>query len=465
MIKTIKLPISISDLDKETILNIQKNQNSVIRFTYNRLQENKGLSTKQINALHKKLNNIFVDSHFLNSATFKAKELSEKENIIFGGKKLFIERCQNKISKEEFRLKRLLPIISIGEALQKSNRKFKIINESTLLFKPSKQVHIDLQLPKLKKKLKKEMNTLILLQESKQIPITYQLSTEFIWLSYEDKYLNEIKQYQSKENRIMSLDLNPNYIGYSICDWKHEEYKLVDKGVFDLSYFSNKSKELKNLKYELKHLTGAERRQSIKEKQVKLNNKRTFETIQIAIKLFNIFKSFNCKVFGIEKLSIHSSDKSKGKGFNRLVNNEWLHNALINQLKKRIDRLNNCRFLEINPEYSSFIGNLLYRNEQLPDMVLSSLEINRRSYEFYNQYILKSKEKEKSVIFPIFEKVKERLAKSLEEFSYSVNDFKDWISVYREFKKSKVKYRFPLNESLKVFSKNCLKSKVFLYAL
>ena len=61
MIKTIKLPISISDLDKETILSIQKNQNSVIRFTYNRLQENKDLTTKQINALHKKLNNIFVD--------------------------------------------------------------------------------------------------------------------------------------------------------------------------------------------------------------------------------------------------------------------------------------------------------------------------------------------------------------------------------------------------------------------
>ena len=43
------------------------------------------------------MNNIFVDSHFKNSAIINAKVLNSK--VIFGGKKLFIDRCKGKISR------------------------------------------------------------------------------------------------------------------------------------------------------------------------------------------------------------------------------------------------------------------------------------------------------------------------------------------------------------------------------
>ena len=47
--------------------------------------------------------------------------------------------------------------------------------------------------------------------------------------------------------------------------------------------------------------------------------------------------------------------------------------------------------MKVKPGYSSFIGNFLYRSLNLPDMILVSIEIERRGYEFYNYYISKTK--------------------------------------------------------------------------
>ena len=36
----------------------------------------------------------------------------------------------------------------------------------------------------------------------------------------------------------------------------------------------------------------------------------------------------------------------------------------------------------------------------MPDMVLASIEIGRRGYEYSNQYIDKTKNKKKNIVFP-----------------------------------------------------------------
>jgi predicted transposase len=133
-IKTIKLPIDLSDDEKEVVLSYQRNQNNVIRFTYNRLLENDGLTTAEITALQKKMNNVFIDSHFKNSAIYKAKELVAQGNdkVIFGGKKLFVQRCQGKISVDVFQAKKLIPMYSVGESNQSSNRKFTILENNVI---------------------------------------------------------------------------------------------------------------------------------------------------------------------------------------------------------------------------------------------------------------------------------------------------------------------------------------------
>lgn len=42
-------------------------------------------------------------------------------------------------------------------------------------------------------------------------------------------------------------------------------------------------------------------------------------------------------------------------------------------------------FVEINPAYSSVIGNLLYSDDKTPDPILSSIEIARRAYKKYEK--------------------------------------------------------------------------------
>ena len=191
----ITLKIKYHSQNKEEILNYIKNYNNVVKFTYNRLLENGNLKTKEITVLQKSMNNIFIDSHFKNSAIFESKSLISKnkdKKIIFGGKKLFFNRMNNKITKEEFQSLKLLPLCSIGESVQKGNRKFSIQNENYILFKASKQEHFILELESVGKNYKTYLNKLIELQENKQISITYKLSKDYIYITFNLSKLNDI---------------------------------------------------------------------------------------------------------------------------------------------------------------------------------------------------------------------------------------------------------------------------------
>ena len=74
-------------------------------------------------------------------------------------------------------------------------------------------------------------------------------------------------------------------------------------------------------------------------------------------------------------------------------------------------------FLEVKPEYSSFIGNFLYRSLNMPDMILASIELGRRAYEYYNQYIRRTKEQKKNIIQPDIKLFNDLIIRSLEEFN------------------------------------------------
>ena len=127
------------------------------------------------------------------------------------------------------------------------------------------------------------------------------------------------------------------------------------------------------------------------------------------------------------------------------MNNNWCRNRLINNLRKRCN-IYGIKFVEISPQYSSIIGNLAYRSFELPDMVLSSIEISRRCYEFNLQYLKKVKDKTKNVIFPkLTNSLIDKVKHSLEEVKCFV-DFVSWKQITSELKKSKLRYRFPLDE-------------------
>lgn len=449
---TLKIKYTANVDDFKVILNYVKQYNSVLRFTYNRLMEGVK-TTKELTIEQHKMSNVFTQSHLFNSAQYNAKaiyQLNKERKVIFGGKKLFLERANNKISREEFQLKRLLPLYSVGEAIQKGNRLFRIIDENNILFKPCRDAKINLSLNSIGNNYKNKLNQLIRLQDAKQIPISYRLDLEHIYITFDNSKI-ESNFYKTKKNRVIAIDMNPNYLGYSIVDWKSEsEYYIIDKGVFDISLINKKENSLKC--------------SSDDKRKTYIKNKRDYELIKIAYSLFELAKHYKCEVFSVEKLNIKTGNLNKGKKLNRLINNQWNRNKFVNVLSKLVNS-SSTTLITIEPAYSSILGNLIYREERLPDMILSSIEIGRRGIEFQNQYLLNIKECKKNIIQPNFDLVKERISKSLEELNVQ-SQFQNFQELYSILKKSKVKYRFLLENSSisRVFSGNYKKSYIKLYS-
>ena len=80
-------------------------------------------------------------------------------------------------------------------------------------------------------------------------------------------------------------------------------------------------------------------------------------------------------------------------------------------------------------------------------MVLSSIEIGRRAYEFKAQYIDKIKNKNTNVVFPDINDFVDLYTKSLEEFNIYEKSF-DWTELYSYFKNTKMTYRVPISDEL-----------------
>ena len=361
-----------------------------------------------------------------------------KPKVIFGGKINFIQRCKQQINKDEFKLKRLNPLYSIGTAKPyKGNQKFRI-NESLdkIIFQPKCKEKYELTLIGVTKGYKQILSKLYNLQQLKELPITYKLTSNHVYISFEEEKLYKDEFNFSKiKDRYCALDLNPNYIGYSIIDWKSSsDFKIIDSGIYSF-------KELNDLYFDLKGTDSSNK------KKIWLNNKRNHEIIEVAKNLINKCCYYKVENFIVEDLNIKVCDRNKGKNFNRLCNNTWIRNKFLNNIQKRC-KIFNINYLEVKPEYSSFTGNIIFRSLNLPDQVLSSIEISRRGYEFRHQYILKDKDVKKNIVKIDINNdkfFKDLYIKSMEEFNIQEN-FKDIVDVYYYFKRnSKLLYRVSLD--------------------
>ena len=437
--QVLKIKYQTDDQSLNIIRDYMRQYSSVQHFVYNRI--NDGKSQKDIKQQIKTLNNInLLDSWFIQCSFY---DIPKVNKVIFGGKQNYFQRLKNNISKEQFKLKRLSPIYSIGEVVNKSvkgNRKFHIEQDlENISFKPNRNLCINLQLIGLNRR-KQILSKLYQKQERKEIKIAYKLDLEYIYIIFEE---TDIYNYETKfiKNRVLALDLNPNYIGWSIVDWKSEsEFNVIKSGVYSIKKLNDKDFNLKNKGYN-----------SDSKERKYISNKRNFETLQIVKNIVNKSIYYKCQIISIEDLNIKSSDKELGKRFNKLVNNSWCRNVFVNNLTKRCN-IHNIKLLKVKPEYSSFIGNFLYRSLNLPDMILASIEIGRRGYEFYNQYISKVKEIKKNIVRPNLSMFNKLYLKSLEEFNLQPI-YKDLIELYYFFKKSKLKYRLSIDQFNLQFSR------------
>ena len=76
LITTLKIPYKVDNENLSIISSYVKNYNNALRFTFNRIKENENkLKTAELSKLQNKMNNIFIDTHFLNSAQQDAKAI------------------------------------------------------------------------------------------------------------------------------------------------------------------------------------------------------------------------------------------------------------------------------------------------------------------------------------------------------------------------------------------------------
>jgi len=431
---TVKVPYETSEDNALIIKDLRQQFSVVVRSAYNRAKE--GTSQKDIRNKLKSLLNVSGLGCWPTQCAIMEGIAIHKKNkdnkVIFGGAKNFIQRIKNKITKEEIKEKRLLPINIQGEKHQKGNRSFNFnhLSDNKLIFKVNRTKHLTLELQQMKSNYRKKLQFIEQMSVSKDLTVSVRLNESYVYFTYDEpKEKNELNQ-----QRYVGIDLNPNYIGVSV----KENETILHTECFDFSVLTNKlltehnSSDSKRFKY--------------------LNNKLKHETILAAKQIALLAKKFNCKFVFIENLkNISKANLDKGHTLNRLCKNLWKRDYFVQNLTKRVQLLG-MKLFKVNPMFSSVIGNCQH---SYFDPINASLEIARRGY---NVIILKNKQ-----FYPEFSiktSLKDLWKKPLSE------EVKSWKELFKLIKNSKLRYRVSLEDcdkSFKVFQMDSIKSKVSCY--
>ncbi len=417
----------------ENLEPILRQYSSVVRYAYNRFHE--GMEEKEVIHSVKTMNHIDLLQYRLILCGVKDAEYiykkSGNEKVIFGGKDNFYNKIKGKISKEEYRYKRLMPLCNQGSVTDRGNRLFEldVIDNNRIIFKLNRNRHIILELPNLRNNIKKELYKLQQFNEVKQgekgYKFTVRLDLDNIYISFEE-FKNE--PIELDENRYMGIDMNPENIGISILENEEviyaQEFSLSQ--IFDEIFKEKLSSDSPKMKY--------------------FHNKLNHETIEICKSIVELAKRYKCKTVFIEDLRFKKATSNRFS--NRKIKNLWKKNLFVKNLTKRLKE-DGINLYEINPKYSSFIGNMMY---DYTDPINASIEIARRGYEvivkrnskgFFPDLVVKHRWKEMATAYT------------------------DWEEFFAEIKNQKLRYRVSLDEckhKYRVFQQNStIKSMVKNY--
>ncbi|HQJ57189.1 MAG TPA: hypothetical protein PLH46_06060 [Caldisericia bacterium] len=305
-----------------------------------------------------------------------AKEISYNKNMF---DKTGDEKYENVFNKKkvEWKENRLRNFYSVGNSRDKGNVFFDFdFNNNQIIFKPNVRTKIEINV-KPTKSQNKELIQLQYLIDLKEIPVTVYLSSNKISIIYSSDRLNNfdfkeneykkekknksdeekkqiwIKYKKDQEQRKLfgknssvycGIDLNPEYIGLAV---------------------RNKTKILFTKCYDLKEIL----------KDTKDNNAEIirYNLSHIYKDIFKLCTHYKVSHFTTEELNF-KHDETQTKYFNRKTKNLWCRGFQKELIEKYTEKLGIIH-LEINPAYSSFVGNMVY---ECFDPVAASLEICRR---------------------------------------------------------------------------------------
>ena len=423
--KTISFRFKYEDKKlQEVLLEDSRICSSMKRFVFNRLLEKK--TKVEINAELKekfKCNSFLRNSEIIDGSvifdTFKKRNC---EKLHFGQFKKFQKGL---ITKEEYKDSRNTGIYAVGEANQKGNRLFKVdVQNTKIVYKRACKEHYDLIIDeKLNQKRKALLFKIQSMMEEKKTPITVRLKNDRIYLTYDEKIVEKEKQFKGlKSNRVLGVDLNPNYFGISIIEFdNNNEFKILYKEAIDVSELQSESK-----------------------------NKIHFEIYEINHHILNLCKNFKVSKLSVEDLKFKKNNKFWNKKLNRLCKNQFRYSMVKSHLQTLCSTYG-VELIEVNAAYSSIIGNFVHGGDNTPDMVAASIEIARRAYKKFEKGWFQPK-------FVENERLKQVLGNQWKE--ELGQGYQSWKGLSGKIKESKLKYRFQLNPLNAVFRKRNRKSYV-----
>ena len=424
--KTISFRIKISEELEKVISEDSRICSSIYRFAFNRFQDH--FSAKDN---YNKILEVFPDinCHLRNSSLRVANglyKLNKDKKVYFGKFKRFQKGL---ITKEEYKDSKNVGILSEGEFNQKGNRLFQIdVQNNKFIYKRRCKEHYDLEIvEKLNDKRKYILSKIQLLMSEKKIPVTFRLKKDIIYLNYDEKIVEKEKQFKKLfNNRVLGIDLNPNFFGISIIEFNRENnFKIIFKECIDVSELQKKSK-----------------------------NKIKFELYEINHHILKLCKQYHVSKLSCEDLKFDNKKKFWNKDLNRLCKNQFRFQLVKSHLKTLCSTFG-VEFIEVNAAYSSIIGNFRHGSQSCPDMIAASIEIARRAYKKF----------EKGWIYPCYNISQHRYIEVLgnqwkEELKLN---YMSWKGLAGIIKKSKLKYRFQLNPLNAVFSKTYVKKSISIY--
>jgi IS605 OrfB family transposase len=356
--------------------------------------------------------------------------------------------------KKAYKSQRILPIYSVGQAAYNGNRKFEFqFNKQHIFYKPNKDTKIQINYICSKnqqtvlEKLQKYLGTQAL---------SVRLSNDFVWITFDEQKLNNYefkkndfikelkiltkeqnttekkkeiyKKYIAEQrdrqlanklnNRYLAVDLNPEFIGFCIVD------KMLDGTIKNVHL---ECIDLSNLSTKL-------RLSSIDPKQKYQNNKRKFEICEAWKYIFKLATHYRVAHFVMEDLDFKSPTvNDNASEANRKTRNIWHRTLTTNLIQKYCNSLG-IQLIDVNPAYSSFIGNIQH---DYFDPINASLEIARRGIVKYNKG---------SSIFPV---LSGKDFDTMCQFGLDVQDniTLNWIQARGHFVTSKLRYRRALDKS------------------
>ena len=394
---------------KDTIKDIQeKIEELSAKLKKVKLKPNNESNSKKIKFIKRKI--------FRLNRKISQNQRFVSSEIVFGGRSLLRkisylnnDKTSNEADiikyKNEYQHRRCGGLFLMGEANQKGNRFFDFdLPNKQIIYKPQKNKKITFDLSK---RSGVDYNKLQYLIDNKLISITVRIDNNTLSIMFDEsilsgfyidkserrkeviektkhitdkevrksvvnqiyvKYYRELEEKQLKgklPNRYLGIDLNPDYIGYSIIDKNKSNYRIIDSGCFDLKKLNVKPKKSSDSDYSLY-----------------LNNKRKHEIKEVINHIFKIMKHHKVAFFVMEDLEFKDNkQKEFSKEFNRKTKNIWNRELIENLINKKCTE-GGYQLIKVNPVYSSLIGNL---TNKIFDPVAASIEITRRGAFKYDK--------------------------------------------------------------------------------